>query len=252
MSTHPRTWIIFVALSLAPALAGADEQKPMSAPQTQGNGQGERLDVDKIRRNYWNRGEENDTRVVQNRMYSTSHKFEFGIFGASLSGDPFLTSKSLGVSLGYHFTEYLGLFGNYWTTFTTGSSAEDFLEQSQHIAANTNMPRNYKGGEVMWSPVYGKLSLLGEIIIHYDMHVLGGLGMTGNETANQFTISGGIGQQVYVNRWMSIRFDYRLMRFDEDLVGKDPNKPASFGKVLLTRTNYTDVFALGLDFLLPP
>jgi outer membrane beta-barrel protein len=212
--------------------------------------QGERLDVDRIRRNYWNRGDENDTRVVQNRLYSKAHKGEFGMYGATISGDPFLSSKSLGFLAGYHFSENVGIFGLYWKTFTTGSSALDFLEQDLHTTTNSNMPHDYKGGEIMWSPIYGKLSVLGELIVHYDLHLLGGVGFTGNENGNQFTLSGGIGQQVFINRHLSVRVDYRLMRFDEGLIRKNSLAP-DFGQVVLTRTNYSDVISLGVDVLFP-
>jgi outer membrane beta-barrel protein len=252
--------LVLVLFSLAAGVTGAraDDQKPLpSTPQgpTQsqpaasgGQQQGERLDVDRIRRNYWNRGEENDSRVVQNRLYSKAHKPEFGLFAGSISGDPFLTSKQVGFTAGFHFTEYLGLFGVFWKTFTTGSAALDFLEQQLHTTTNSNMPRDYKGTEVMWSPIYGKLSVLGDVIIHYDLHLLGGVGLTGNETGNNFTLSLGIGQQVYVNRHLALRVDYRLMRFDEGLIRKNPLAP-DFGQVVLSRTNFSDVITAGIDVL---
>jgi outer membrane beta-barrel protein len=224
---------------------GPAASQPSGQPQ-----QGERLDVDRIRRNYWNRGDDNDARVVQNRIYSKTHRLEFGMFAASISGDPFLQSQSIGMLAGYHFSESVALMGIYWKTFTTGSSALDFLQQQEKITANTNFPHDYKGGEFQWSPIYGKLSVLGEVIIHYDLHVLGGLGMTGNENGNQFTISGGIGQQVYLNKSLAVRLDYRLMRFDEGVIQKNTNQ-ADFGQVILSRTNYSGVISLGVDVLFP-
>ncbi|HUP57823.1 MAG TPA: outer membrane beta-barrel domain-containing protein [Bdellovibrionota bacterium] len=237
-------FILWITTGLAAPAHAADQPQQ---PQGQG-GSGERIDVDRIRRNYWNRIEDNETRVVQNRLYSKARKLELGLYAATISGDPFLSVKSFGLLAGYHLNEEWGIFGVFWKTSAGPSSARDFLEQDIGVTSNGNLPRDYKGAEVMWSPVYGKLAVLGKLIIHYDLHLLGGLGFTGNESNDAFTLSGGIGQQIYITDKLSIRLDYRLMRYTEDVIAKQTTNPR-FGQVINSRTNFSDVISIGVDFL---
>src|SRR5262249_6439042 len=76
-----------------------------------------------------------------------------------------------------------------------------------------NRPSSFFGLEGAYSPLYGKLSLVGKKIIYYDMHVFAGAGATKTEVGTLFTPGGGIGQQIYITRWASILMDYRIQYF---------------------------------------
>jgi outer membrane beta-barrel protein len=235
-------------LFLASESARADAQgnaPPASATQPVPSTKAERMDVDQIRRKYWERGEDADARVIQNRLYSKALKFELGLYYGSISTDPFLSVTSFGGSLGFHFTEAWGLNLLYWKDFVSNSSATTFLQEDTNDTANTNPPSSFAGGEVAYSPIYGKISVFGEWIVHYDLHLLGGYGITSTRSGSDGTISIGIGQQFYLTRWMSLRLDYRAMHYNENV-----ENPA--GQVVLQRGNWTDAITLGVTAFLGP
>jgi outer membrane beta-barrel protein len=215
----------------------------------------ERVNVENIKEKYWARGDESELGVVQNRLYTKEHKFELGVFGGTAVSDPFLSVKSLGGLAGYHFSEYFSLNVMGFKEFVGPSSALELLQLPSGsgglgTTANTNEPRWFLGSEVAASFLYGKLSLIGKAIIHYDMHVLGGVGVTSTESGKYFTPYVGIGQQIYLSKWISLRLDYRLMEYSETILEKV--RPSLIGQSVGTRANYTNSIVLGLNFLINP
>jgi outer membrane beta-barrel protein len=222
-----------------PALAAGNKSQPENA------------DVGAIKEKYWARGDENELGVVQNRLYSKSHKVELGFFGGLTSSDPFLNTKQLGGSLGYHISELWAVHALAWKSFTSPSSAQTELSKDLGGALpDTNEPQAFYGGEVGFSPIYGKLSLMGSSIIYYDFHLLAGGGATKTQSGTYMTPLAGLGQQIWVANWMSLRIDYRLMTYQEDVLEKNTGAPTPVGGVVEAgRRNWTNTVTLGVTFL---
>ena len=207
---------------------------------------GEELNVDAIKEKYWARGNETELGVVQNRTFSKKRKIEFSLLGGFLFSDPFLDIKTLGFSLGFHANEYVSFHLLAFKDLVGPSTALSTFETTSGATANTNKPQNYVGGEVMGSVFYGKLSVLGQSIIYYDLYLLGGLGRTSTESGNYLTPSAGIGQRFYLNQLMSIRVDYRLMHYEETILEKviTPKLGQSVGN----RQNWSSSLIIGVSF----
>lgn len=244
--------IVLVSPSTRADTNGTNSAQPTDQSQAQppSTGKPERMDVDAIRKKYWERGDDSDARVIQNRLYSKALKLEIGAYYGSISEDPFLSVRSAGTSLAFHLSESWAFGLLYWKDFVSASSAQASLQQITAtqanpggVSANVNPPKDYFGGELAYSPIYGKLSLFGLMIIHYDLHVLAGYGINQTDTGNDGAISFGIGQQFYLNKFLSLRVDYRAMHFDETI-------NSSTGP--FTRSNWTDVVTLGVTAFLGP
>lgn len=258
-----------LVLANAGGAQAADKKKelPASAPSAPAtpaapaapSSDGERVNVESIKEKYWARGDESEIGVVQNRLYSKNGKFDIGLYGGVITTDPFLTVQTLGGSVGYHFTEYMSLHAIGWKAYVGKSGAytsfQEVIVSGGGVAAipATNNPRSYFGMEGVWSILYGKLSLLGASIIYYDMHLLGGAGVTGTENGSYATPSLGLGQKVYLSKTASLRLDYRLLYYRETLKHKvDPADASNFsknGQVIGDRNNFTNSITLGVDFL---
>lgn len=242
------TWITRFALSLAALLFGL---RAFAAPPVPGQSDPattpESLDVDAIKQRYWARGEETELGVVQNRLYSKAGKFQFGLLGGVISSDPFLNITALGGTFGYHFSEYFGLNFIWMRTLVSPSSALRTFEENRGATANTNNPEWYAGGELTGSLLYGKLSLIGKAIIYYDMHLSAGAGATKTESGTYLTPSLGIGQRFYINRFTSIRIDYRMLYYKETILEKEI--PTKLGQPVGTRDNFNNTITLGVDFI---
>ena len=246
-----KTLLVALALILFSFEAHAESLStgkiPTPAPSGQSSKNVERVNVDILKQRYWETADDTDPKVVQNRIYKKEHKFELGLFVGTLSSDPFLSVRSLGGSLGFHFTETWGLNLFAWKSFSSKSSSLDRLEQETGRSANTNDPKSYKGGEIAYSPIYGKLSVFGKAILHYDLHFLGGAGITDTQSGIQTTLHLGVGQQIYLSKVAALRLDYRLMRYNENIL-EQHSLVVGLGKVIASRVNFTDALTLGVSF----
>jgi outer membrane beta-barrel protein len=225
-----------------PAQQSADD-----ASQAQDMNGAERVNVENIKEKYWARGDETEMGVVQNRAYSKDRKWELGVYGGAVLTDPFLNVSNLGFNLGYHFSEYFELRGNFWKEFAGYSSALNTFYDTKGGVVNYNEPKAYYGGEAVGSLLYGKLSVLGKSIIYFDLHVLGGLGLTNTENGTYFTPHIGLGQQVYVSKSVSLSLDYRLMFYHEQITER--TIPTQKGQVVGSRNNFSNVITFGANFM---
>lgn len=207
---------------------------------------GENLDVDAIKKKYWATGDESQLGVVQNRLYSKANKFQFGLAGGMAMSDPFLTLRPWSGSFGYNFNEFFALNAYGGKISSRASNALVTLREGEK-EANTVIPKNYWGVEGMGSLLYGKLSLMGASIIYYDFYVTGGAGSFKTEWDRSLSLSAGVGQRFYVTRWLSLKVDYKALRYKETV--KEKEKESEIGQVIGTRTNWTHTLMFGLDFL---
>jgi outer membrane beta-barrel protein len=205
-----------------------------------------KVEVDKLKKEYW--AQQAGGEVVQDRVYSKASRFELGVFGGLFNTDPFLDVMTAGLSVGFHFSELYSFHLLGWKAWTSGSSALTTLETtSTRTTANTNYPQAYLGAEGRASIVYGKLSLLGKMILYYDLYVNLGVGRLSTESGDYISPFAGIGQQIYLSRTISLKLDFKEMWFKENVLEKANS--ANKGKIATTRTNLSNTISLGLAFL---
>lgn len=223
---------------------------------------GEKVSVEKIKQKYWAKGDKAGLKVVQNRLFIKDGKLEFSMGYLTSDGDPFIDTKGLAFLLGYHFTEFFALNALYFVFFSELNDAHTVLRQNSQAGANSNTPEGYWGGEISFSPLYGKNSFLGQTIFYLDTHLLFGMGSTSIETArpakessalvtksqDAFTYHIGLGTQLFLNRWLSARLDYRKMWYREDLY--EQYRSGTMNTKNSTRTLNVDVITLGLSALI--
>ncbi len=207
----------------------------------------DRANVQRIKSKYWARGEESGLGVVQNRTFTKSGRFQIGLLGGMAFTDPFLNVRMAGLGVGYHFTETFSLNLLYWKYFAQSSTALKTFEETRGATANTNYPQHYLGGESTWSFLYGKLALFDAKIIYYDMNVALGMGAVKTESGTNPAPSVGVGQRFFLNRSFSLRLDYRLVVFKEDILEKQIR--SRIGQVTGSRTNFSNNISVGIDFL---
>jgi len=71
------------------------------------------------------------------------------------------------------------------------------------------------------------------------------------ETGNDIAPVVGIGQSIYLSKQVSLRTDYRLIPYSENLLIKDGSSVT--GTVNASgRTNYTNAITFGIDILFDP
>lgn len=177
--------------------------------------------------------------VLQKRFQPKSERFQaaFGLGG--IVNDPWFQGLGGTLRLGYHFTESWALEGV--GTFLSNSerdSAKDLLANNGVSTNSIVSTKGYYGVDLMWSPIYGKMSLYNNKILPFDMYFTGGLGQSAVDgaTASQLmTLHLGTGQVFAMTKSWGFRWDISwnsYMATQKDTAGKESS--TRFNNLILT------------------
>jgi len=173
--------------------------------------------------------------------------------------DAFFTKYILGAVVTYHATETLGFslragyslptvagaaqictFSDEGGSTTRGCRRPSFAELDGQAPGQINL---LGGVDVQWAPIYGKMSLLAEKFLHFDLYGIAGASAVQYRApaGNEFTVGGnvGVGMRFFVNRWMTVRTEFRDLIYVEKAV----NPTTTLRNQLL--------FELGMSFFFP-
>jgi outer membrane beta-barrel protein len=132
---------------------------------------------------------EGKIRPVSGQLYRKAGRLELTpTFGLSLN-DAFYTKYFGGLKATWHFTEFLSLAGSFQAG---GASATDSSVvcpagqgcQPAGTAELYQVPGRITmlaGVEGAWAPVYGKLNVLAEKVIHFDLALLAGVDLVSHQ-----------------------------------------------------------------------
>ncbi|MFT5992152.1 MAG: outer membrane beta-barrel protein [Bradymonadia bacterium] len=175
-------------------------------------------DVDEL----W--AENRTVRVIQRRLYPTDGEFQLTLFMGMIPNDPFANYYPVGLRLGYWLSESVAieLSGSYiGDALSAETDLTEFLTSVDVDAFAQDQQRWRAGGAVLWSPLYGKFSFLGNKLAHFDWYIGAGVGVVGTEnpssdalgveTANTFAPEVTIltGWNLHLHQRWALRLDYR-------------------------------------------
>ena len=128
--------------------------------------------------------------------------------GLSLS-DAFYTHLISGVGVRYYFGETLavGVFAEHYKSYAT---PPEIAAGGVRPTVNFNAPQTTAHAQILWAPIYGKLSLFGENVLHFDMYVSGGVGAL--MPKHGAAIADGVvavGQHFVFNSWSAVQIELR-------------------------------------------
>ncbi len=184
------------------------------APQSAGATEYEQVDEDELREQRAGAGPERKTLAeripaVTGRLFGKQGRFELvPAVGMSLN-DPFYDHIVVSAAGNFHVLESMFI----------GASADFYVSPSSTITVagggnpeppEYNRPVYAARLEVGWAPIYGKLSLLAETVLHFDTYIALGGGVVGqSEGGAVFGASVAIGQHYFLSEWMALRLDIR-------------------------------------------
>jgi outer membrane beta-barrel protein len=118
-----------------------------------------------------------DIRVVQRRLYTQENRLETA-FGLGVMPFDLVTITPLGwAGAAYHLSESMALEGRlgggygFATPFFNRLGADGTLPESYRYLAGVD-------ANFQWTPVYGKISLMGKKVVHSDLYLFAGFGIT--------------------------------------------------------------------------
>lgn len=153
-----------------------------------------------------------DVSVLQKRYLPKTERFQLSGGFTMVTNDPWYHGLGANVRFGYYFRERWGLelSGEFF------SHSE--RDQVKDLKANNNIRtdsivflRDYVGADIIWSPIYGKMSLRNLRIIPFDLYFSGGGGMVnlGNATTTSSTAMHlGTGQIFAISKATAFRWNF--------------------------------------------
>jgi len=119
---------------------------------------------------------------VSGQLYRKAGRVELTATGNLSLNDAFFTKYFGGVKLGYHFSEHLStavhaaggaaVKSNSAVVCSAARGCEDAT--SVMLRQVPGRIRWLVGGELAWSPIYGKLNVLSERVAHFDLSLFAG------------------------------------------------------------------------------
>jgi outer membrane beta-barrel protein len=137
---------------------------------------------------------EDRVKAVQRKVYLKKGRFELSpMIGLSVN-DPYYFKYALTGLVAYHLADTVAIAGRFSYLSVV---ATDDVRTAKHTFQSrifVSIPKWEATGDVLWSPIYGKVSIF-NTILHFDAYLLGGMGTVYTETS------------VLPNRGPNIAFD---------------------------------------------
>jgi outer membrane beta-barrel protein len=204
-----------------------------------------------------------DVAVIQRKFLPKTKRFEFNAGGSAIVNNAFFMNFGPSLRLGYNFSENLG-FDVMFMYLTTSNRdiTNDLIDKRGVRTDGLVMPETYLGGNLVWTPVYGKMALFENRIVPFDMYFMLGAGGTvtcdsvckglvsgqskGKET--NATIQIGAGQRFAISKKMAFRWDFTWNFYQASYTPAyktGPPPPSQKG-------NFDNLFlSIGLSFFFP-
>lgn len=209
-------------------------------------------------------------RPVSGHLFLKAGRLEISPSASATVRDAFFTKVAFGGSLTYHFTESFafGLRGAYALSLVAGT-AQICTEEPGTNVRSCRSPTYAEldgvapgqitllgGADLQWAPLYGKLSVLAEQFLHFDIYGIAGGAVvayrgpaeTAGGPARSLIAPGlnaGAGMRFFLNRWIVVRGELRDLVYAET-IGKD-----GAGQPIHSLRNQL-IFELGVSFFIPP
>lgn len=147
--------------------------------------------------------------AIQDRAYRMQH--ELGLSVGVLPLDAF--TKGLYAQVGYtvHFTDtFAWTVGRGAYSYAVNTGLRDQLQRDFGVLpsnADFDAVQFFVGSDIMWSPLYGKVSVLNRSVLHGELFLLlGGTLFKFTQTFRPGVNLGG-GVRLFASQWVSFRLD---------------------------------------------
>jgi outer membrane beta-barrel protein len=215
--------------------------------------------------------------VVQNRFFLKGERFEVTPILGYVPNNPMVKRYVGGVLAGYHFSETLAAEGAFLYSPDLGTSDLKGLTNTLVAIANNGtgnasfqqpLDKMLLGATfaARWSPLYGKLNLIGEQVLNFDAYFIGGLGMlsineyyaeySGNpaepsqlqmvKAKTKVPVNLGFGMNFFMSSSVALKVDARSYFYVDKKPQYDPNVPVNDSRLY---NNF--VASVGASFFFP-
>ena len=186
--------------------------------------------------------------VIQKKYLPKTERFQFYAAGATTTNTPWFLNYGARLNLAYHFTETLGLeLSGMFLSSSEREVAKEIRENNGLKPEQFIYTKGFYGLDLMWSPIYGKLSHLDGSIVPFDMYFSLGGGMSNTNSAEGNVPTGhlGTGQIFAITKSIAFRWDYSLNIFQATPI-------SGTGTAAPAKGAYNDlILSAGFSFFFP-
>jgi outer membrane beta-barrel protein len=220
--------------------------------------------------------------MIQNRFFLKENRFEIAPMFGYVPNNPFAKRYVGGVMLGYHFSELVAAEGSFSYSpdngvndlkglaitlvqiAQTGSGNSDFQQPLDKITLSAAFAARF-------SPIYGKINLVGETVLNFDFYGTAGLGMVsksnyyakydGNAApypvalvdsgTNEVKVTPvlGVGGDFFLNQTIALKLDARMALYVDKVPDYQPDEINPGDNDQRLYNNF--VASVGLSFFFP-
>lgn len=189
-----------------------------------------------------------DIVVIQKKFFEKTSRWDFSVSGVTSLNNKFFTSLGLKANLGYHLSERWAIEGQLWYLAQLDRDFTSDLEDKYQISTSDIVtPQGYVGLNLVWSPIYGKLSLLEKSINPFELFFSFGAGMILTDDDQQApALNFSFGQIHPISKDATIRWEIGGNLFSAK--GKSSLQGSSKGQDTVSEIIYVSV---GASFYFP-
>ena len=180
---------------------------------------------------FWS--ERRGIRVLQRRLFEKDGRLQLSLYTGIIPNDPYVSYFPIGGRLSYYISEPIGFeLSGSWNGDTLVSTTEigDQFREAGYLFFPRDQQRWRANASVLWAPLYGKFSLLGRKIAHFDWNFAAGFGVLGVETPPEDRLNEpeseikpevlvGTGWTLWLTQNWTLRLDYRQFIFQKSSGG---------------------------------
>lgn len=190
-----------------------------------------------------------DISMIQRKFLPKTERFQIYTALGLSTNSPWFLNVGGKVNFSYNFTEKVGVeaSGLFLTSSEKDSAKEirsnNSLQPERFILTKSNINL-----DLIWSPIYGKITKLNQEIIPFDMYfsVGGGISNTNSVEKNVPTAHIATGQIFAISKAMAFRWDYSWYMYQAT------PEPDSLSSSPPVKNTYNDlVFTAGISFFFP-
>lgn len=187
---------------------------------------------------------EDRIKSIQRKAFLKRSRWELTPLVCLSLNDAFYQKIGGGASIAYHLADSLGIEFQAVYVGTIQTDMVGYFQQANEALPKVSELRYYLMGNILWSPIYGKLSLFTDEIVHFDAYLIGGFGLASTETGSKLASNIGLGLRYFVTSWLVIKLEVRDLIYTETL------------KLDVQRTEFSDIqnhvmIGAGVSFFLP-
>jgi outer membrane beta-barrel protein len=171
--------------------------------------------------------------VIQKRFLPKTERFQFYIGPTLITNDPFFNTIGGELKASYFLSESWGVELNYFALTTSEKDSTKDLKSINGVSTvNLVYPKSYIGLDLMYVPIYGKMSWFNRRIVPFDLYFSAGYGTTNTQAGeNAGTVHLATGQIFSLTKAMAFRWDFSWNFYNA--TGIDGSK-GSFNNLFLT------------------